>query len=283
MELWFTELQNRNLKITTRVEETLYHAKSPYQEVLVVKTSQFGNMLALDDIIQTTEADEFVYHELIAHVPMMTHPNPRKVLVIGGGDGGTVREVLKHPGVEMVHLVEIDEEVVKASREFLPITSSKLDDPRVTVMNVDGLKYVEETDEHYDVVIVDSSDPVGPGVGLFGLPFYEGVADILTEDGILVAQTESPFYNQSLLQSCYSNIGKALGQAWVYWGVVPTYPSGFWTFTMGSKKHNPIEVKDERLSIAKGWDLKWYTPSVHKSSFVLPAFVESLLKETENK
>ncbi|MDO9534126.1 MAG: polyamine aminopropyltransferase [Bacillota bacterium] len=275
MELWYTEKQTPGLGLSCKIKETLYRTKTDYQELAVLDTFQFGRMLVLDGMVQTTIADEFVYHEMITHIPMRTHPNPRNVLVIGGGDGGAVREIIKYPDLEKVTLVEIDTEVVNASKRFLPEISSFLEDSRVNVMIADGIEYVRSHEEAFDVIIVDSTEPVGPAVGLFGSPFYEGVFRALKEDGILVAQTESPFFNADLIRTVYRRIKAIFPLAHLYLASVPTYPSGLWSFTMGSKRYTPLEP-------AGKWspeDTKYYTSDLHTSSFSLPRFVQDLLKD----
>lgn len=206
MEMWFTEKQTEDLEITCRIVKTLHIEKTKYQELALIETPQFGRMLVLDGAIQTTEKDEFVYHEMITHVPLFTHPNPENVLVIGGGDGGTIREILKHSSVNKAVLVEIDERVVEISKKFLPTISNALDDPRAKVVIEDGIKYVKENKNQFDVIIIDSTDPVGPAVGLFAVDFYRAVHEALRDGGIIVAQTESPFYNQELISKVYKNI-----------------------------------------------------------------------------
>ncbi|NPV54433.1 MAG: polyamine aminopropyltransferase [Firmicutes bacterium] len=278
MELWFTENQTKDLRLSCRITRTLHREKTEFQDLAVVDTVEYGRMLVLDGAVQTTVRDEFVYHEMIAHVPMLAHPAPEKVLVIGGGDGGTVREVLKHPGVREVTLVEIDRRVMEVSRDLLPETSSGLGDPRVNIRIEDGIKYVKEARRAYDVIIVDSSDPVGPAVGLFSYDFYSAVADALEEDGIFVAQTESPFLNQSLIRQVYADISRAFPIAKLYLAPVPTYPSGLWSFTAGSRVYDPAEPRDPGGGRSARLETRYYTPDVHRAAFMLPAFVGELLR-----
>ncbi len=273
MELWYTERQTEHLGITCKVERTLLVEKTPFQELAVLETAQFGRMLVLDGMVQTTERDEFVYHEMIAHVAMQTHPDPRRVCVIGGGDGGAVREVLKYPGVERVTLVEIDRRVVEASREYLPTISSGLSDPRVECLFADGIEHVRERKGAYDVILVDSTEPVGPAVGLFSERFYASCYDSLTERGVLVAQTESPFFNEEILRKAARAIGRVFPVSRTYLASVPTYPSGLWSFTLGSKGVDPLEVEPN----LEGIPTRYYTERVHRAAFALPRFVEELL------
>lgn len=275
MELWFTELQTKNLSIGCRVSETLHLEKTPFQSLAVVNTHQFGRMLLLDGVIQTTVADEFVYHEMIAHVGLNTLPNPRRVLVIGGGDGGSIREAIKHPSVEKAVLCEIDGKVIEAAKKYLPEISCALDDSRVEVLVADGIKHVKENKNAYDMIIVDSTDPIGPAEGLFGAAFYRDVHDALTDEGIFVAQTESPFFNRDLIPRIFKDVSGIYPIARLFMANVPTYPGGLWTFTMGSKKHDPLKVNAGDIP---RMETRYYSPEIHRSCFVLPPFVEELIR-----
>ena len=275
MELWFTEKQTEHFGITCRVRRTLAQERTPYQDLLVVDTCQWGPMLLLDGMVMTTEVDEFVYHEMVTHPALFTHPNPRHVLVVGGGDGGAIREVLKHPSVEKAILVEIDQRVVENSRRFLPTISSALDDPRVEVRFEDGFKFIHDHQDAFDVIMVDSTEPVGPAVQLFEKGFYEGIYRCLKEDGILVAQTDNPWFKGDLIRRVYADIAATFPITRLYWANVPTYPSGLWTFTMGSKKFDPLEVDTASLPDIP---TRYYTPQLHKAAFVLPRFVQDLIR-----
>ncbi|MEW6523208.1 MAG: polyamine aminopropyltransferase [Bacillota bacterium] len=272
MQVWFTEDQVPGLRISCQVTKVLHQEKTPFQRLAMLETGVFGRMLTLDDIIQTTERDEFVYHEMIAHVPLSAHPNPRRVLIIGGGDGGTMREVLRHPGVSECHLVEIDERVVAISRQYLPSLASAMDDPRGKVIIADGIKHVKDYRDYYDLVIVDSTDPIGPAVGLFSVEFYSDVFRALKEDGLCVAQTESPFYNTDLVPAIFGRIRASFPITRLYLGVVPTYPGGLWSFTAGSKKYDPsVPVRPAPDG------LRYYSPDVHRAAFVLPPYVQQVI------
>lgn len=275
MNLWFTEYQNKDLIIGCRLSKTLHYEKTPFQEIMVVDTVQFGRMLLLDDVIQTTVADEFVYHEMITHVGLNTLRDPRRVLIIGGGDGGSVREVLKHRSVEKVTLVEIDRGVIEAARKHLPEISCGLDDPRAEVIIDDGIKHVKEHKNTYDMIIVDSTDPVGPAEGLFGAAFYRDVYDALTETGLFVAQTESPFFNRDLISRIIGDVRSIFPMARLFLANVPTYPGGLWSFTMGTKRYDPMEVDPGDIPVM---DTRYYSPEIHRTSFVLPPFVKELVK-----
>lgn len=275
MELWYTEKQTENIGITCKTTKTLHVEKTEFQDLAVIDTLQFGRMLVLDGMVQTTVQDEFVYHEMITHVPLNTHSNPKNVLVIGGGDGGAIREIVKHPAVERATLVEIDRRVVEVSREHLPEISAALDDPKVTVIYDDGIKHVRDNPGKYDVIMVDSTEPVGPAVELFSGSFYNSIYKALKEDGLFVAQTESPFFNSGLITNCYREISGVFPITKLYLASVPTYPSGLWSFTMGSKKYDPEHIN---ASAKLSYQTKYYTPRLHKGAFMLPAFVEELIR-----
>lgn len=273
--VWFTELQTDNLCISCAVKDVLHREKTQYQELEVLDTHIWGRMLVLDGAIQTTIEDEFVYHEMITHVALNTHPNPKRTLVIGGGDGGAIREIIKHDTVEKATLVEIDEGVVNAAKKYLPEISVALTgNPRVEVLIEDGIKHVQEKENYYDVIIVDSTDPVGPAVGLFAKDFYASIYKALKEDGIFVAQTESIFYNKDLIARVYKDISSIFPITKLYLATVPTYPAG-WSFTMGSKVYDPEQID---LTKVRNIKTKYYTPEVHKACFALPQFVKDFLK-----
>lgn len=274
MELWYTEKQTGNLGITCKITGTLHVEKTEFQHIAVIDTLQFGRMLVLDGMVQTTIQDEFVYHEMITHVPLNTHRSPKNVLVIGGGDGGAIREIIKHPAVGHAVLVEIDRRVVEVSRELLPEISCGLDSPKVTVIYDDGIKHVRENPDTYDVIMVDSTEPVGPAVELFSGEFYRSIYNALKPDGLFVAQTESPFFNADLITSCHQKISQVFPLTKLYLASVPTYPSGLWSFTMGSKKYDPEDID---ISAVPGYPTKYYTAEVHKGAFMLPRFVEELI------
>ncbi|GMA98480.1 polyamine aminopropyltransferase [Pelosinus sp. IPA-1] len=277
MNLWFTESQTKNLGLQARIKETLFMGKSDFQDVAVVDTHQFGRMLVLDGVFQTTIADEFIYHEMIAHVPLFTHPNPKKVLVIGGGDGGTIREVVRHDAVEKAEMVEIDGMVVEVCKKFLPEISQALinHDPKLELKIGDGIGHMKDAENKYDVIIVDCSDPIGPGKGLFTPEFYQNVYKALKEDGLFVQQTESPFYHQELITYLHKEIGQLFPITKTYLANIPTYPSGLHCFTMGSKKYDPTAANIGNIQPLK---TRYYNKDIHKSSFVLPNFVQELLK-----
>jgi len=275
LELWFAERDTPDMEFSLRVRETLHREKTRYQDVAVLDTYQFGRMLVLDGIVQTTEKDEFIYHEMIAHVPLFTHPAPRTVLIIGGGDGGAAREALKHSEVERVDLVEIDRRVVEIAREYLPSIACAYDDERLNLIVGDGIEHARKADGDYDVIIVDSTDPVGPAVGLFTEEFYRSAHEALAEEGVMVAQTESPFTEPGLIERVYKAVAEVFPVARFYLADVPTYPCGTWGFTLGSKVHDPVTVPEERI---RGVETSYYSPAVHRRSFLLPPFVQRIIE-----
>ncbi|WP_404455949.1 spermidine synthase [Virgibacillus necropolis] len=273
MGIWFTEKQTANFGITAKVNETLAALKTDFQDLKMLDTEEWGNMLVLDDMVMTTEKDEFVYHEMVAHVPLFTHPNPKRVLVVGGGDGGVIREVLKHQSVEKATLVDIDGKVIEYSKKFLPSIAGSLDDPRVEVLVDDGFMYIAKSEREFDVILVDSTEPVGPAVNLFSQGFYAGISRALKDDGIFVAQTDNPWFKADLIHQVFHDVKDIFPVTKLYTANIPTYPSGLWTFTMGSKIHNPLKVKEERFTDI---ETKYYTPELHFASFALPRFVKEL-------
>lgn len=277
MVFWLNEKHTDAYNVNWKFTETLYTDQTDYQHLAIINTVEFGRALVLDGIVQTTEKDEFVYHEMIVHPAMMSHPNPQKVLVIGGGDGGTIREAVKYDSVQQADLVEIDEKVIWASRKYLPEISCALNDKKVRILVEDGINFVKNKKDYYDVIIVDSSDPIGPAVGLFNRDFYEGVYDALKEDGILVAQTESPLFNKQLLSDVHKIISDLFPVTRAYLTAIATYIGGFWSFTIGSKKYDPVEITPsiERLG---EMNLKCYNEEIHRGCFALPNYIKEMLK-----
>ena len=231
----------------------------------------------------TTEKDEYVYHEMISHVAMQSHPDPKRVLVIGGGDGGVIRELLRYPNLEQVVMVEIDRMVVDASIEFLPEIASEFDNPRLDLQIADGIDYVKNAaDESFDIVIVDSTDPVGPGEGLFTKEFYTDVQRILNSNGVMVTQSESPRFNTEVFQEIFQCYRGIYGQDKVhcYLAHIPTYPSGCWSFSFSSKGDvDPLQNfnPDQADEFAEKHDLQYYNAAIHQAAFAMPGYVKKLL------
>ena len=280
--LWVEE-KHENFSLKFKVNKVLFSGKSEFQSVDVVETEQLGNMLLNDGLIMCTEKDEFIYHDMIAHVPLFVHPNPKKVLVIGGGDGGTAREVLRHPSVEKCVMVEIDKMVVDASIAHLPITACAFDNPKLELHIDDGLKFVKNTKEKFDVILVDSTDPIGPAQPLFGEEFYQDIFNCLSDDGIVVSQGESPFYEVPMQKKLMGIINKIFPISSIYNFSNLTYPGGLWSFTFGSKKYHPInDFNSERVNKFDG-EFKYYNQRIHSGAFAIPSFMakelEGLIKD----
>ena len=284
MEFWFSENHTPNVQISIRVDKQLYSGKSEFQRIDVFESPEFGRFLTLDGYMMLTEKDEFIYHEMITHVPMAVHPNVKKVLVIGAGDGGVVRELVRYHDIEKIDMVEIDELVVEVCKKYLPLTACRFDDERLTVYYEDGLKFVRSKENEYDLIIVDSTDPFGPGEGLFTKEFYGNCCKALKEDGILINQHESPFYpdDAAACQRAHKNIVKTFPIAKVYQAHIPTYPSGHWLFGFASKKYHPLRDLDETRWNMRSISCRYYTTTLHKGAFYIPAYVEQLLKSVED-
>ncbi|MFT8708486.1 MAG: polyamine aminopropyltransferase [Sporolactobacillus sp.] len=283
MELWFTEKHTDDVNFSIKVDRQLYSGMSDFQRIDVFDSPEFGRFLTLDGYMMLTEKDEFIYHEMIVHVPMMVHPNVRRVLVIGGGDGGAVRELTRYPAIEHIDLVEIDPQVVAVCRDFLPQTASKLDDPRVAIHYEDGLKFVRMCADAYDLIIVDSTDPFGPGEGLFTKEFYGNCYKALREDGLMVNQQESPFYPKDALamQRAHQRIVVSFPISRVYQAHIPTYPSGHWLFGFASKRWHPLTDFTPARWKALNLATRYYNSSIHTGSFALPNYVKKLLEDVE--
>lgn len=283
MELWFTENHTKNVKLSIKVDRQLYSGKSEFQRIDIFDSREFGRFLTLDGYMMLTEKDEFIYHEMITHVPMCVNPDARRVLVIGGGDGGTVRELLRYPAIEHIDLVEIDELVVEVCRKYLPQTAGCLGDPRLTIHYEDGLKFVRHCEDAYDLIIVDSTDPFGPGEGLFTKEFYGNCYKALHDDGIMVNQHESPFYTQDAyaMQRAHKRIVDSFPISRVYQAHIPTYPSGHWLFGFASKNRHPVKDVNWVRWNALGLNTRYYNTQLHAGAFALPNYVEEMLRDVE--
>lgn len=274
---WFEEIDpNNNVGMKFKITEKIFSEKSPFQQVDIYKTYSHGKLLAHDGMVMITEKDEHIYHDMITHVPLFTHPNPKHILVIGGGDGGTVREVLRHSSVEKCVMVEIDPVVIKACRQHFPTTSCEFDNPKLELLIEDGLKYVSGTDNKFDVVIIDSSDPIGPATPLFNIDFYKNIDRILTEDGIVVSQCESPYYHQAMQETLVKIKKELFPKVYLYTYTNLSYPGGYWSFSFASKKHCPLKNLDHQRVADSGLDFKYYNSNIHKASFALPNFMKKM-------
>ncbi len=277
-DLWFFEYFQGAAAYGLRVREPLHQEKSEYQNIAVYDTYMHDKLLVLDGLVMLTEKDEFIYHEMIAHVPMQTLAKAGRAAVIGGGDGGTVRELVKYPGLEKIVLCEIDQRVVDVCREHLPSVSSGLDDPRVELRFQDGAKWIKEQDsDSLDLIIVDSTDPIGPGRVLFTQEFYKDAARALGEGGVLTAQTETPMYHGSVITDIYLNLGKAFSNAFMYWASIPSYLGNIWTFCYASRKRHPLNDHSPRLVESLG--CRYYTEHLHGPAFSPPRLALDCLPE----
>ncbi len=279
MELWYTEEQTNNIRFGVKVKQHLYTGQSDFQKVDVMECHELGRTLTLDGLMMVNEKDEFIYHDMIAHVPMASNPNIKRVLVIGGGDGGTVRELCRYKSIEKIDMVEIDKLVVDVSREYLQFTSCALDDSRVTLFYEDGIEFVKNKKDCYDLILVDSTDPIGPGEGLFTNAFYTDCFEALSAEGILVNQNESPYYEQFSheFRRAHSKIKKIFPISKVYQFHMPTYPSGHWLFGFASKGIDPIENDNLSAWPELGLKTKYYNTEIHKGAFALPTYVKDMM------
>ena len=273
-----------SVKLSVQVNRQLYSEENEYIRLDIFESPEFGRFLTVDGYIITTERDEFIYHEMMTHVPMAVHPDPRKILVFGAGDGGVVRELLKYPDIEQIDMVEVNEGVVEACMKYLPFSASGLTDPKVTIYSDNSLRFIRHIENEYDVIIVDSAGLYGPGESLLSREFYGSCYKALKDDGIMVNQHQSPFYDEDRLetQKAHKRIVESFPISRVYQAHIPSYPSGYWLFGFASKGYHP--VKDLR---AKKWkslniETRYYTTNLHRGCFALPAYVERMLEDVEN-
>jgi len=281
-EVWLSN-KNKDIALSFRhAGALLFRQKSPFQTVEVYETYAFGKMLTLDHQVSCTEQDEFIYHEMIAHVPMQSHFTAKNILVIGGGDGGTVRELLKYERVEKITLVEIDEVVLEAARQFLPSISKDLNHPKLEIIIEDGIAFLAKSKaKMYDLIIIDSSDPNGTAKGLFTNEFYENCYRSLKFDGVLCLQSEGPFFNAEVFVAINKCLKEIFSKEMVftYLTYIPTYPTGMWSFTYASKNSiHPLEFdKNAATHFANEQELKFYNGEIHHAAFALPNFVRQML------
>ena len=283
MPLTYDEYYNERTGLTVGVNKLLFSEETPYQTVEVYETDTWGNLMTIDGMVMLSEKDEFVYHEMLAHVGMFSHPDPERVLIVGGGDGGTAREVMRHSSVNEVDMVEIDETVVRASKEFLPDVGD-WDNPKLNVLFEDGIQFVNDIEKPYDVIIIDGSDPVGPAEGLFEDEFLQACFDGLSEDGVLTAQTESPWvedYHKSI-NKIFKALENIYDRSMMYLAYIPLYPAGMWSFSFASKGADPLS--DDTLNRVENGlkefdsEMKYYNSDIHKGCFALPNFVADILE-----
>jgi spermidine synthase len=277
MDGWFHErgVMWPGQAMSLKVEEVVYHGQSEYQDILVLETSDYGRVLVLDGVINLTERDEFTYQEMMAHVPLFAHPNPERVLIIGGGDGGVIREVAKHPSVKQIRLCDIDKGVIDAAKKYLPFTAVGFDDPRVEVKIMDGALFMEQNQRSFDVIITDSSDPVGPASVLFETPFYNAMYDSLKDGGLICTQGECQFLHLDIIQPLIQAISNKYSTVEYATVSIPTYPSGQIGLILATKNRDPSSSCQSPQRLPTPYQQKqfqYYTPQIHQASFVLPAF-----------
>jgi spermidine synthase len=280
-EEWFIEKSDLNpgFGIALTKDKILHQEKSKFQDIEVFHNKLFGNVMLIDGLVMVTEKDEFVYHDMIVHLPLCVNPDAKKILVIGAGDGGVVRELVKYP-VNHVDMIEIDEKVCEVARKFFPTISGELDNPKVHLKFQDGVEFVKNAEDNtYDLIIIDSTDPISVGEGLFSSAFYQDCYKILKEEGILVNQSEDPFVGPEMVKDIHTKLSNIFPVFKQYYGVIPTYPGAFWMFGFASKQKDPLKDMQEEAWRELNISTTYYTPELHKASFVLPKFVEELIKE----
>jgi len=282
MSEWFNETLHDGYGQRLSMDKVLFRERTEHQDLVIFENCAFGRVMALDGIVQTTEGDEFVYHEMLTHVPILAHGRAKRVLIIGGGDGGMAREVLRHESVEQVTMVELDRSVVDMCVKHLPsISNGAFDNPRLDLRFADGSKFVEETAGKWDVIIVDSTDPIGPGEVLFRESFYKGCKRCLTEGGILVTQNGVPFVQGSEVTNSFNRLTPHFADVWFYTAAVPTYQGGVMAFGWATDDTalRQAQVPEIAARYEKaGLDCRYYTPEAHVGAFGLPAFIRKLMQ-----
>ncbi len=281
MAEWSEEVLHDDLRIKIKIGRLLFDSKTEHQRLMLFESKTFGRVLTLDSVVQTTESDEFIYHEMMAHLPILAHGGAKRVLIIGGGDGGMAEEVLKHASVEHVTMVEIDAGVVEFSKQYLPaICRDAFDDERLDLVIADGAKFVAETEQRFDVAIIDSTDPIGPAEVLFTEAFYGNVKHCLNEGGVIATQNGVPFLQRAELTSTLAAFRKLFRDATCYLATVPTYVGGPMAFGWGTDDTSLGEVPEDELKRrfeAAGIDTRYYTPAVHRAAFALPPYIEDMI------
>lgn len=277
---WFTETLHDDFRLALQGSTVLCETQTAYQKLVILENDTFGHVMMLDDVFQTTERDEFIYHEMLTHVPIFAHGSVESVLIIGGGDGGALEEVLKHKDIQKVTMVEIDETVVEMSKKYLTsICGNAFDDPRTDLRIADGIDFVANCKDRYDVIIVDSTDPIGPGEVLFTKDFYQSCHQCLTYSGILITQNGMPFLQIQELRDSLSNLKELFSDVACYTATIPTYSGGVMAFgwatddaTLRTDSVDALNRRHERSEI----DTLYYTPEIHQAAFVLPPYIKKI-------
>jgi spermidine synthase len=276
--VWYSELHEGHSGLTVKIDRIVESLQSEFQRIDVLETRNFGRALVLYGSLMAADKDNNAYNEMITHVPLFTHPKPKRALIIGGGDCGALTEILKHPEIEECVMCEIDQMVVEVSKKYFPYLTTGCSDKRARLVFEDGLKYIENGKDKFDVIMLDLSDPVGPAEGLFQRPFYQQVAARLNDDGIMVAQSESPFYHQKSVKGIYNNLAGVFPIIKMYTAFMPIYPSAYWSFAFCSKKYDPVAGFDRKRVESLNLKTRYYNADVHTAAFALPQFVKELFK-----
>lgn len=281
MDMW---IHTDNGKVSLRVNRQLFAGESEYQRIEVFESPEYGRLMALDGDILFSAADEFIYNEMVVHVPMAVHPDVKNVLIIGGGDGGVASELTAYPEIEKIDVVEPDEMFIQVCRDYFPEATKGFDDPRVNIIPRDGLRFLRGKLGEYDLIVNDSTDPFGHTEGLFTKEFYGSCYRALTEDGIMVYQHGSPFFDEDEtdFRTMHRKVYQSFPISRVYQAHIPTCPSGYWMFGFASKKYHPINDFNAARWNARKIKTWYYTTNLHIGAFMLPKYVEDLLKEAEN-
>lgn len=285
MDIWYSQMDTDNVKTSIRIDKQLFSEHSDYQRIDVFQSKEFGKMIALDGEIIFSEADEFIYNEMVVHVPMAVHKHVKDVLIIGGGDGGVAKTLIQYPEIESIDVVEPDEMFIVVSKKFFPETAKGFDDDRVNIINMDGLRYLRRCKDKYDLIINDSTDPFGHTEGLFTKEFYGNCYHALHDDGIMVYQHGSPFYDEdeAAFRAMHRKAFRSFPISRVYQASIPTCPAGYWMFGFASKKYHPLKDFNPDKWNARNIKTWYYTTHLHLGAFMLPKYVEDILNEEENR
>ena len=284
MDRWVEETLHRGFRIRLKADRVLFDSETEHQHLIIIETPEFGRLMMLDGVIQLASKDEFVYHEMMAHVPLFAHGRAKKALIIGGGDGGVLREALRHPELESVTLCEIDRSVIDLCRAHFPeVSAGAYDDPRTRIVIADGTKFVAETDERFDVIMVDSTDPIGPGAVLFTREFYAGCRKALAKGGLLTTQNGLPFLQAAELKRSVGYFRELFNDAFAYLATTPTYvggPMSFgWATDDGALRQHKRRKIEKRYAKAGAFPTRYWRPDVHVAAFALPTYVRELVED----
>ena len=283
MERWVEETLHRGFRARLKAERVLFDSETEHQHLIIFETPDFGRVMMLDGVVQLSTKDEFVYHEMMSHVPLFAHGRVAKALIVGGGDGGVLREALRHPGLESVTLCEIDRSVIDLCREHFPqVSAGAYDDPRTKIVIADGTKFVAETDERFDVIMIDSTDPIGPGAVLFTKEFYADCRRALADGGVLVSQNGIPFLQAGELKQSVGYFRELFEDAFAYLATTPSYfggPMSFgWATDDGELRQHKRRKIERRYAKAGSFPTLYWRPDVQLAAFALPTYVRELVE-----